>query len=84
MGPNLAQKRAKKGPNSKIRGQKKGQPFFPNLSAVTKSYDRQTILGYFAWPTKRPGGHQSQLTMGQSLYAYSAVTEAIRKGQTQL
>jgi len=26
--------------------------------------DRQTILVYFAWPTKRPGGHQSQLTMG--------------------
>jgi len=24
--------------------------------------DRQTILVYFAWPTKRPGGHQSQLT----------------------
>jgi len=46
--------------------------------------DRQTILVYFAWPTKRPGGHQSQLTMGQSLYAYSAVTAAIRKGQTQL
>jgi len=38
----------------------------------------------FAWPTKRPGGHQSQLTMGQSLYACSAVTAAIRKGQTQL
>jgi len=43
--------------------------------------DRQTILVYFAWPTKRPGGHQSQLTMGQSLYAYSAVTAAIRKGR---
>jgi len=28
--------------------------------------------------------YQSQLTMGQSLYAYSAVTAAIRKGQTQL
>ena len=25
--------------------------------------DRQTILVYFAWPTKRPGGHQSQLTV---------------------
>jgi len=24
---------------------------------------RQTILVYFAWPTKRPGGHQSQLTI---------------------
>ena len=47
-------------------------------------FDRQTILVYFAWPTKRPGGHQSQLTMVQSLYAYSAVTAAIRKGQTQL
>jgi len=46
--------------------------------------DRQTILVYFAWPTKRPGGHKSQLTTGQSLYAYSAVTAAIRKGQTQL
>ena len=45
---------------------------------------RQTILVYFAWPTKRPGGRQSQLTMDQSLYAYSAVTAAIRKGQTQL
>ena len=43
----------------------------------------QTILVYFAWPTKRPGGHQSQLTMGQSLYAYSAVTAAIRKGRTR-
>jgi len=54
---------------------------------ILKTYrqtDRQTILVYFAWPTKRPGGHQSQLTMGQSLYAYSAVTAAIRKGQTQL
>jgi len=34
--------------------------------------DRQTMLGYFTWLTKRPGGHQSQLTMAQSLYAYSA------------
>jgi len=42
------------------------------------------MLVYFAWTTKRPGGHQSQLTMGQSLYAYSAVTAAIHKGQTQL
>jgi len=40
------------------------------------------MLVYFTWPTKRPGGHQSQLTMGRSLYAYSAVTAAIRKGQT--
>ena len=24
---------------------------------------RQTILVYFTWPTKRPGGHQSQLTI---------------------
>ena len=29
--------------------------------------DRQTVLVYFTWPTKRPGGHQIQLTMGQSL-----------------
>jgi len=57
--------------------------FLPNLLGAKKE-DRQTILVYFAWPTKRPGGHQSQLTMGQSLYAYSAVTAAIRKGQTQL
>jgi len=35
------------------------------------------MLVYFAWSTKRPGGHQCQLTMGQSLYAYSAVTVAI-------
>jgi len=42
------------------------------------------MLVYFTWRTKRPGGHQSQLTMDQSLYAYSAVTAAIRKGQTQL
>jgi len=25
--------------------------------------DRQTMLVYFAWPTKRPGGNQSQLTI---------------------
>ena len=25
--------------------------------------DRQTTLVYFAWPTKRPGNHQSQLTI---------------------
>jgi len=42
------------------------------------------MLVYFTWPTKRPGGHQSQLTMGQSLYAYSAVTAVIHKTQTQL
>jgi len=34
-GPNLVQKE----PNSKTRGQKKGQPLFPNLSAVTKPYE---------------------------------------------
>jgi len=28
-----------------------------------KASNRQTILVYFAWPTKRPGGHQSQLTI---------------------
>jgi len=55
-----------------------------NPKSNQEKTDRQTILVYFAWPTKRPGGHQSQLTMGQSLYAYSAVTAAIRKGQTQL
>jgi len=43
-----------------------------------------SMLVCFTWPTKRPGGHQSQPTMGQSLYAYSAVTTAIHKGQTQL
>jgi len=25
------------------------------------------MLVYFTWPTKKPGGHQSQLTVGQSL-----------------
>jgi len=53
-------------------------------ATVVHDYGRQAMLVYFAWPTKRPGGHQSQLTMGQSLYACSAVTAAIRKGQTQL
>jgi len=33
--------------------------------------DRQTMLVYFTWPTKRPGGHQSQVTMGQSLILLS-------------
>jgi len=37
--PNLVQKWAKKEPNAKKRGQKKGQPFFPNLSTVTESYE---------------------------------------------
>jgi len=41
-GANLVRKRAKKESNSKIRGQKMGQPFFPILSAIAKSYE--TIL----------------------------------------
>ena len=32
------------------------------MEALLKT-DRQTMLVYFAWPTKRPGGHQSQLTI---------------------
>jgi len=37
-----------------------------NLSVMKRicKTDRQTMLVYFTWPTKRPGGHQSQLTMG--------------------
>ena len=31
--------------------------------------DRQTMLVYFTWPTKRPRDHQCQLTMGQSQVA---------------
>jgi len=38
-GPNLAQKIAKKEPNSETSGQKYGKLFFPNLSAVKKSYE---------------------------------------------
>jgi len=45
-------------------------------------YNRQAMLVYFTWLTKRPGGHQSQLTMGQPLYAYSAVTAEIHKLRT--
>jgi len=58
------------------------EPLIPRQAG--RQAGRQTIVVYFAWPTKSPGGHQSQLTMSQSLYAYSAVTAAIRKGQTQL
>jgi len=33
-----------------------------------KLEDRQTMLVYFVWPTKRPGGHQSQLTINQPTF----------------
>jgi len=32
------------------------------VDLTDRQTDRQTMLVYFTWPTKRPGGHQCQLT----------------------
>jgi len=51
---------------------------------VNKFSDRQqTMLVYFAWSSKGPGGHQLSWPW-VSHYAHSAVTAAIHKAQTQL
>jgi len=40
---------------------------FPGALITRISTDRQTMLVYFAWLTKRPGSHQSQLTISTLL-----------------
>jgi len=34
-----------------------------HFRVFTIQTDRQTMLVYFTWPTKRPGGHQNKLTI---------------------
>jgi len=47
-----------------VRALKNNLEGFSSTDIVpTYVYDRQTMLVYFTWPTKRPGGHQSQLTI---------------------
>jgi len=63
-----------------------------HVAAFLAKTDRQTMLVYFTWPTKRPGGHQSQLTNRwlnhnnntENAEEFSIVLEAVIRGPSTL